>query len=71
MEKQNLIEDNANSGSGGVSGDDNMDELAPIAAANYVRRRKCNENAPVCEKQKKRDNIRRVSITKFYSFIIK
>lgn len=61
MKKQNLIEDNANSGSGDISGDDNnVDEIPSIATGSYVRRRKCNENAPVCEKQKRRDSIRRV-----------
>lgn len=31
------------------------------ASYNYVRRRKCNENVPVCEKKKKRESYRRVS----------
>lgn len=56
-----ITEDNLNNGSSGISGDDNTDENATAPIGNYVRRRKCNENAPVCEKQKRRDNTRRVS----------
>lgn len=40
--------------------DDTADETV-ASMYNYVRRRKCNENAPVCEKQKRRDNLRRVN----------
>lgn len=56
---KHLNEDNLN-GSSGVSGDDNIDEIATTNAANYIRRRKCNEKVPVCEKTKRRDSIRRV-----------
>lgn len=35
----------------------------------YARRRKCNENVQICEKQKKRESYQRVS-AKFATFLL-
>lgn len=50
---------------------DKITETIVYNSYNYVRRRKCNENVPVCEKKKKRETYRRVSICicLFYFFL--
>lgn len=42
------------------------EEEKPIAQS-YVRRRKCNENVQVCEKKKKRESYRHVSVIEFFT----
>lgn len=49
----------------GDIGDDNaIDSNATNVSLSYVRRRKCNENVPVCEKKRKRESYRRVNKSK-------
>lgn len=62
----NEIEKESNSGNddnvnGNIpSGCSSNDDVNPYKS--YARRRKCNENVQICEKQKKRESYQRVSI---------
>lgn len=51
-----------------VDADDSVMPNAVSPQFNYVRRRKCNENVPICEKKKKRESFRRVSVVVICSF---
>lgn len=50
--------------------DDSVMPNAVPPQFNYVRRRKCNENVPICEKKKKRESFRRVSVTNECNFSV-
>lgn len=63
MENENNEEDDATAAAAIVGDADNsaLSNAVP-PQYNYVRRRKCNENVPICEKKKKRESFRRVSV---------
>lgn len=55
----------SNSGVSGINGTNEINNKIKIVSSNgtsnnYVRRRRCNEKAQVCEKKRKRDTFRRV-----------
>lgn len=58
MEHKNNEEDDA----AVVADVQNSVLLNAVPQYNYVRRRKCNENVPICETKKKRESFRRVSV---------
>lgn len=66
MEHENNEEDDATTTTTGVAAvadaDNSIISNAFPPQYNYVRRRKCNENIPICEKKKKRESFRRVCI---------
>lgn len=64
MEHENNAEDDATSAVAAIvaDADNSVSSNAVLPQYNYVRRRKCNENAPICEKKKKRESFRRVSV---------
>lgn len=63
MEHENNDADDATAAVGVVAdAENNALTNAVPPHYNYVRRRKCNENVPICEKKKKRDTFRRVSV---------
>lgn len=62
MEQENNEDDDATTVDAVVADADNCVVSNSIPPQyNYVRRRKCNENVPICEKKKKRESFRRVS----------
>lgn len=62
----NSVGDKATSGVAAIDPEENCELVhATLPEYNYVRRRKCNENLPVCEKRKKRETFRRVSAILF------
>lgn len=58
--EKETISGNDENGNGHIlSGCSSNDDINPYKS--YARRRKCNENIQVCEKQKKRESYQRVS----------
>ena len=60
VEKESNNSGNDDNGNGNtLSGCSSNDDVNPYKS--YARRRKCNENVQICEKQKKRESYQRVS----------
>lgn len=66
--------DDSGNGNGNQSSIEHCDLINDIDAVNpiksYVRRRRCNENVQICEKKKKRETFRRVSVGKINKYFI-
>lgn len=59
IEKESISGNDNNGIINTLSGCSSNDDANPYK--NYARRRKCNENVQICEKQKKRETYQRVS----------
>lgn len=66
-EKETISSNDDNGNGHRLSGCSSNDDVNPYKS--YARRRKCNENVQVCEKQKKRESYQRVSWNIWWFFI--
>lgn len=65
--EKETVSSNDDIGNGHIlSGCSSTDDTKPLQKS-YARRRKCNENVQVCEKQKKRESYQRVSEFSFFN----
>lgn len=65
--EQELSGNDDNGNGNTLSGCSSNDDVNPYKS--YARRRKCNENVQICEKQKKRESYQRVS-AKIATFLL-